>query len=70
MLALVGPSGGGKSTIASLLARFWDVRSGSIKICGKNIKDVLLENNYNVPIINSSMYDFADNEECIKRYTL
>ena len=40
MLALVGPSGGGKSTIASLLARFWDVRSGSIKICGKNIKDV------------------------------
>lgn len=40
MLALVGPSGGGKSTIASLLARFWDVQSGSIKICGKNIKDV------------------------------
>ena len=40
MLALVGPSGGGKSTIASLLARFWDVQSGSIKICGKNIKNV------------------------------
>ena len=40
MLALVGPSGGGKSTIASLLARFWDIKDGAIKIRGKNIKDI------------------------------
>lgn len=37
--ALVGPSGGGKSTIARLIARFWDVTGGSISIGGQNIKD-------------------------------
>ncbi len=40
MVALVGPSGGGKSTIASLLARLWDVNLGSIKIRGVDIRDV------------------------------
>ena len=41
--ALVGPSGGGKSTVAKLIARFWDVTSGSIKIGGVDIKDMPLE---------------------------
>ena len=41
--ALVGPSGGGKSTIARLIARFWDVTEGSISIGGVNIKDIPLE---------------------------
>lgn len=40
--AFVGPSGGGKSTVAKLIARFWDVTEGSIKIGGVNIKDVSL----------------------------
>ena len=40
--ALVGPSGGGKSTIASLLARFWDIKEGTIKVDGKDIKNISL----------------------------
>jgi len=38
--ALVGPSGGGKSTVAKLIARFWDVSSGSISIGGVDIKEL------------------------------
>ena len=40
--ALVGPSGGGKSTVAKLIARFWDVTDGSISIGGVNVKDMPL----------------------------
>lgn len=42
MTALVGPSGGGKSTVANLLARFWDIEQVEILVRGKNIKDVSL----------------------------
>ena len=38
--ALVGPSGGGKSTLARLIARFWDVCDGSIEIGGVNIRNM------------------------------
>ena len=41
--ALVGPSGGGKSTVAKLIARFWDVTAGEITIGGVNVKDMPLE---------------------------
>lgn len=40
--ALAGPSGGGKSTVARLIARFWDVTEGEITIGGRNIKDIPL----------------------------
>ncbi len=40
--ALVGPSGGGKSTVARLIARFWDVSGGEIRIGGENIKNLPL----------------------------
>lgn len=42
MLALVGPSGGGKSTIANLLTRFWDVKGGRVLVRGKDVREVKL----------------------------
>ncbi|NLK78169.1 MAG: ABC transporter ATP-binding protein [Clostridiales bacterium] len=42
MMALVGPSGGGKSTIANLLTRFWDVKEGQILVRGKDIRKIPL----------------------------
>ena len=39
-IALVGPSGGGKTTLASLIARFWDVKSGSVKIGGADVRNI------------------------------
>ena len=41
--AIVGPSGGGKSTIANLISRFWDVTQGSAKIGGVDIRDISYE---------------------------
>lgn len=42
-IALVGPSGGGKTTICSLLPRFYDVSAGSIRVDGTDIRNVTLE---------------------------
>ena len=39
-VAFVGPSGGGKSTLASLITRFFDVQKGSVEIDGVNVKDI------------------------------
>lgn len=48
IVALVGPSGGGKTTAASLIPRFWDVDSGSVLIGGADVRDIenkeLMEN--------------------------
>ena len=43
MIALVGESGSGKTTIANLLARFWDVNDGEILLHGTNVKDMPME---------------------------
>lgn len=42
-IALVGPSGGGKTTIASLIPRFWDVNQGSIKIGDVDVRDISIK---------------------------
>ena len=39
-VALVGPSGGGKTTAAGLIARFWDAQGGAVKVGGVNVKDI------------------------------
>ncbi len=42
-VALVGPSGGGKTTAAGLIARFWDTKSGAVQLGGVNVKDIAKE---------------------------
>ena len=42
-VAIVGPSGGGKTTIARLISRFWDVTGGSVKIGGVDVRDMSLD---------------------------
>lgn len=61
MTALVGPSGGGKSTIANLLARFWDVSTGCVKIRGVDIRDVpLAELMDQISMVFQRVYLFQD----------
>ena len=61
MVALVGPSGGGKSTIASLLARFWDVKSGQVLVRGVDIRTVpLSELMDHISMVFQRVYLFQD----------
>ena len=54
-VAFVGPSGGGKTTLASLIARFWDVAEGSIKIGGVDVKGITSRE-----LMNQISYVFQD----------
>jgi len=59
-LALVGPSGGGKTTLCHLIPRFYELRSGSITIDGYDIRDVtLLSLRRNVGIVQQDVFLFA-----------
>lgn len=59
-VAFVGPSGGGKTTICSLLPRFYDVTQGQITIDGKDIRDVTLKSLRNcIGIVQQDVYLFA-----------
>lgn len=64
MTAIVGPSGGGKTTITRLIARFWDVQEGSITIGSHNVKeftcDSLLKN---MSMVFQNVYLFHDTIE-------
>ena len=56
-VALVGPSGGGKSTLAGLMARFFDVKSGSIKVGGADIREIPKEE-----LMNAVSFVFQDSK--------
>ena len=56
-VAFVGPSGGGKTTVAGLISRFWDVREGAIKIGGVNVKNIRHEE-----LMNTISYVFQDSK--------
>lgn len=59
-LALVGPSGGGKSTICSLLPRFYDVTEGRITIDGQDVREVTLESlRSSIGIVQQDVYLFC-----------
>ena len=58
--ALVGPSGGGKTTICNLIPRFYEITSGSIKIDGTDIRDVTLKSlRENIGVVQQDVYLFS-----------
>lgn len=62
--AIVGPSGGGKSTLCSLIARFWDVDSGEITLGGINVKDYSMNSLMrNFAFVFQTVYLFEDTIE-------
>lgn len=59
-LAIVGPSGAGKTTICNLIPRFYDVTSGSIKVDGKDVRNIKLESlRNNIGIMQQDVYLFS-----------
>ena len=60
-VAIVGPSGGGKSTLCQLVPRFYDVTSGSIRIDGMDLRDVTQRSIHeNLGIVQQDVFLFAD----------
>ena len=61
MTALVGPSGGGKSTIANLITRFWDVKDGQILVRGQDIRNIPISELMNdISVVFQRVYLFQD----------
>jgi len=60
-VAIVGPSGGGKSTLCQLIPRFYDVSSGAISIDGKDVRDLTQKSIHrNIGIVQQDVFLFAD----------
>ncbi|MBQ8808681.1 MAG: ABC transporter ATP-binding protein [Clostridia bacterium] len=59
-IAIVGPSGGGKSTLCNLIPRFYDLADGNILIDGKNIRDITLKSlRNNIGTVQQDVYLFC-----------
>lgn len=62
--AIVGPSGGGKTTMCNLIARFWDVQEGTIKVGGRDVRDYKLDSLMkNISMVFQNVYLFNDTIE-------
>ena len=62
--AVIGPSGSGKTTLCNLVARFWDVDSGSVKIGEKDVREYTLESLMEqISMVFQNVYLFADTIE-------
>ena len=60
-IAIVGPSGGGKTTLCQLIPRFYDVSSGAIRIDGQDVRDVTQRSiHQNIGIVQQDVFLFAD----------
>ena len=60
-IAIVGPSGGGKTTLCQLIPRFYDVENGAIRIDGQDIRDVTQHSIHeNIGIVQQDVFLFAD----------
>ncbi len=60
-VAIVGPSGGGKTTLCQLIPRFYDVSGGAIRIDGKDVRDVTQKSiHQNIGIVQQDVFLFAD----------
>ena len=59
-VAVVGPSGGGKSTLCQLIPRFYDVTAGAIRLDGQDVRDVTQESlRQNVGVVQQDVFLFA-----------
>lgn len=69
MTAIVGSSGSGKTTVARLIARFWDVQKGTVKIGGINVKEITCDSLLrNISIVFQNVYLFNDTIAANIRY--
>ncbi len=69
MLAIVGPSGGGKTTLCHLIPRFYEINEGQILLDGQDIRTVTLSSlRQNIGIVSQDVFFVFG--KCIRKYSL